>query len=90
MIFARGWCRSTAGSTDPRSTPLMIRMLIVGYRYGIRFERRPCEEVELQSPSWFCRLDFDDKPPDHSTFSVNRRGRFRDSDLCRYTNPQEV
>jgi hypothetical protein len=31
----------------------------------------------------FCRLDLDDKVPDHSTFSVNRHGRFRDSDLFR-------
>ena len=57
-------------------------MLIVGYCYGIRFERRLCEELELQY-RWFCRLDLDDKVPDHSTFSVNRHGRFRDSDILR-------
>jgi transposase len=34
-------------SVDPE---LMIRMLIVGYCYGIRFERRLCEEVELHLP----------------------------------------
>lgn len=68
-------------SIDPE---LMIRMLIVGYCYGIRFERRLCEEVELHlAYRWFCRLDLDDKVPDHSTFSVNRHGRFRDSDLLR-------
>ncbi len=68
-------------SIDPE---LMIRMLIVGYCYGIRFERRLCEEVELHlAYRWFCRLDLDDKVPDHSTFSVNRHGRFRDSDLFR-------
>src|SRR3989449_7335876 len=62
----------------------MIRMLIVGYCYGIRFERRLCEEVELHlAYRWFCRLDLDDTVPDHSTFSVNRHGRFRDSDLLR-------
>jgi transposase len=33
---------------------------------------------------WFCRLDLDDKVPDHSTFSVNRHGRFRASDTFRY------
>ena len=60
-------------------------MLIVGYCYGIRFERRLCEEVELHlAYRWFCRLDLDDKVPDHSTFSVNRHGRFRDSDLLRH------
>jgi transposase len=69
-------------SIDPE---LMIRMLIVGYCYGIRFERRLCQEVELHlAYRWFCRLDLDDKIPDHSTFSVNRHGRFRDSDILRY------
>jgi transposase len=68
-------------SIDPE---LMIRMLIVGYCYGIRFERRLCEEVEVHMAyRWFCRLDLDDAVPDHSTFSVNRHGRFRDSDLLR-------
>ena len=43
-------------------------MLIVGYCYGIRFERRLCEEVELHlAYRWFCRLDLNDKVPDHST-----------------------
>lgn len=69
-------------SIDPE---LMIRMLIIGYCYGIRFERRLCEEVELHlAYRWFCRLDLDDKVPDHSTFSVNRHGRFRDSDILRH------
>ena len=68
-------------SIDPE---LMIRMLIVGYCYGIRSERKLCEEVELHlAYRWFCRLDLDDKVPDHSTFSVNRHGRFRDSDIFR-------
>src|SRR5438094_7741275 len=69
-------------SIDPE---LMIRMLIVGYCYGIRFERKLCEEVELHlAYRWFCRLDLDDRVPDHSTFSVNRHGRFRDSDIFRH------
>lgn len=68
-------------SIDPE---LMLRMLIIGYCYGIRFERRLCEEVELHlAYRWFCRLGLDDKVPDHSTFSVNRHGRFRDSDVFR-------
>jgi len=68
-------------SIDPE---LMIRMLIVGYCYGIRSERRLCEELELHlAYRWFCRLDLDDKVPDHSTFSINRHGRFRDSDILR-------
>jgi len=48
-------------------------------------ERRLCEEVELHlAYRWFCRLDLDDKVPDHSTFSVNRHGRFRDSGILRH------
>lgn len=63
---------------------LMIRMLIVGYCYGVRFERKLCEEVELHlAYRWFCRLDLDDRVADHSTFSVNRHGRFRDGDILR-------
>ena len=69
-------------SIDPE---LMIRMLIVGYCYGVRFERKLCGEVALHlAYRWFCRLDLDDKVPDHSTFSVNRHGRFRDGDILRH------
>jgi IS5 family transposase len=62
----------------------MIRMLIVGYCFGIRSERRLCEEVHLNlAYRWFCRLGLDGDVPDHSTFSKNRHGRFRESDLLR-------
>src|SRR5215469_11083711 len=68
-------------SIDPE---LMIRMLLVGYCFGIRSERRLCEEVHLNlAYRWFCRLGLDGAVPDHSTFSKNRHGRFRDSDLLR-------
>ena len=68
-------------SIDPE---LLIRMLLVGYCLCIRSERRLCEEVHLNlAYRWFCRLDLTDAVPDHSTFSKNRHGRFRDSDLLR-------
>ena len=68
-------------SIDPE---LMIRMLIIGYCFGVRSERRLCEEVHLNlAYRWFCRLGLDGDVPDHSTFSKNRHGRFRDSDLLR-------
>ena len=68
-------------SVDPE---VMIRMLIVGYCYGIRSERRLCEEVHLNlAYRWFCRLGLEGKVPDHSTFSENRHGRFRESDTFR-------
>ena len=68
-------------SIDPE---LLIRMLLVGYCFGIRSERRLCQEVHLNlAYRWFCRLGLDGTVPDHSTFSKNRHGRFRESDLLR-------
>jgi transposase len=69
-------------SIDPE---LMIRMLVVGYCYGIRSERRLCEEVHLNlAYRWFCRLSLEDVVPNHSTFSKNRHGRFRESGTFRW------
>lgn len=69
-------------SIDPE---LMMRMLIIGYSMGIRSERRLCEEVHFNlAYRWFCRLGLDGKVPDHSSFSKNRHGRFRQSDVLRH------
>ncbi len=63
----------------------LIRMLLVGYCSGIRSERRLCEEVHLNlAYRWFCRLDLSDPVPNHSIFSKNRHGRFRESKLLRH------
>ena len=63
----------------------MIRMLIIGYCFGIRSERRLCEEAHLNlAYRWFCRLGIEDGVPEHSTFSKNRHGRFRESDTFRH------
>jgi transposase len=68
-------------SVDPE---LMVRMLLVGYCYGIRSERRLCDETHLNlAYRWFCRLGLEGTVPDHSTFSKNRHGRFRESALFR-------
>src|SRR6202034_1542307 len=68
-------------SVDPE---LMIRTLLVGYCFGIRSERRLCEEVHLNlAYRWFCRLGLEERIPDHSSFSKNRHGRFRESDVFR-------
>jgi transposase len=68
-------------SIDPK---LLIRMLNVGYSFGIRSGRRLCEEVHLnRAYRWFCRLGLENAVPDHSTLSKNRRGRFRESDAFR-------
>jgi transposase len=68
-------------SVDPE---LMLRMLIIGYCYSIRSERRLCEEVRFNlAYKWFCGLGLETAVPHHSTFSVNRHGRFRESAVFR-------
>jgi hypothetical protein len=70
---------------------LMVRMLLIGYCFGIRSERRLCEEVQVNlAYRWFCRLGLDEAVPEHSTFSKNRHGRFRDSDAFRFVFEQIV
>ncbi len=73
-------------SVDPE---LMIRMLLIGYCLGIRSERLLCNEVNLNlAYRWFCKLSIDDKVPDHSTFSKNRHGRFREAEAFRFVFEQ--
>ena len=68
-------------SIDP---VLMMRMLIIGYVFGIRSERALCREVQVNlAYRWFCGLSIEDKLPDHSAFSRARNERFRDSDIFR-------
>lgn len=75
-FFAPFYSATGRSSINPE---LVIRMLIVGYCFGIRFERRLWQEVHLNlAYRWFCRLDLTDPVPDHSNFSKNRHGRFRD------------
>jgi transposase len=68
-------------SIDPE---LMMRMLLVGYVFAIRSERRICAEVQVNlAYRWFCRLSIEDKIPDHSVFSRARHERFRESEVFR-------
>ena len=79
--LAMSYSHTGRPSIDPE---LIARMLIIGYCYGIRSERRLCEEVSVNlAYRWFCRLGLKDKVPDHSSFSKNRHGRFRDHDAFR-------
>lgn len=62
----------------------LVRMMMVGYLYGLTSERRLCQEVQLNlAYRWFCGLGLEDKVPDHSTFSKNRHGRFAGTNLFR-------
>ena len=68
-------------SIDPE---VLLRLLLVGYLYGITSERRLVDEVRMHlAYRWFTRLSFDQEIPDHSTFSKNRHGRFRQSGVFR-------
>src|SRR6476620_8459299 len=68
-------------SIDP---VLMIRMLLVGYVFALRSERRLCSEVQVTlAYRWFCKLSVEDQIPDHSVFSRARHERFRESDALR-------
>ncbi len=68
-------------SIDP---VLMIRILILGYVFAIRSERRLCSEVQVNlAYRWFCKLSIEDGIPDHSVFCRARHERFRESDALR-------
>jgi transposase len=66
-------------SIDPE---LLLRILLIGYLYGITSERRLVEELRMHLAwRWFTGLGFDQEIPHHSTFSKNRHGRFQESKL---------
>ncbi len=66
-------------SIDPE---LPLRMLLIGYLYGITSERKLVEELRMHLAwRWFTGLGFDQEIPHHSTFSKNRHGRFQESKL---------
>ena len=63
---------------------LMIRMLIIGYLFGLRSERLLCRELQVNlAYRWFCKLGIEHKIPDLSAFSRACNERFRDSDIFR-------
>src|SRR5260370_14157311 len=79
--FAPYYSHTGRPSIDP---VLMIRMLIVGYLFAIRSERRICAEVQVNlAYRWFCKLGIEDNIPDHSVFCRARHERFRESDALR-------
>jgi transposase len=66
-------------SIDPE---LLLRILLIGYLYGITSERKLVEELHMHLAwRWFTGLGFDQEIPHHSTFSKNRHGRFQESKL---------
>jgi len=66
-------------SIDPE---VLLRILLLGYLYGITSERKLVEELRMHLAwRWFTGLGFDQEIPHHSTFSKNRHGRFQESNL---------
>src|ERR1700737_1437526 len=66
-------------SIDPE---LLLRILLIGYVYGITSERKLVEELRMHLAwRWFTGLGFDEDVPHHSTFSKNRHGRFHESQV---------
>lgn len=86
LSFVRERLRSSYSATGrPSIDPeVLLRLLLVGYLYGMTSERRLLEEVKMHlAYRWFTRLNFGEEIPDHSTFSKNRHGRFRQSGVFR-------
>jgi transposase len=67
-------------SIDP---VLMIRILLVGYVFATRSERRLCSVQVNLAYRWFCKLSIEDSIPDHSVFCRARHERFRESEALR-------
>jgi transposase len=66
-------------SIDPE---LLLRILLIGYLYGVTSERKLVEELQMHLAwRWFTGLSFDREIPHHSTFSKNRHGRFQESNV---------
>lgn len=61
-------------SIDP---VVMIKMMLIGYIYGIDSERKLEQELTVNiAYRWFLGIDFDERVPDHSTISQLRRRKF--------------
>ena len=79
--LASSYSHTGRPSIDPE---VLLRILLIGYFYGITSERRLVEEIGMHlAYRWFTGLDFNQTIPDHSTFSKNRHKRFKESGIFR-------
>src|SRR6202050_1323665 len=84
FALVRGQLKDPYSETVPPSIDpeLLLRILLIGYLYGITSERKLVEELRMHLAwRWFTGLGFDQEIPHHSTFSKNRHGRFQESKL---------
>jgi len=82
-LCVRSCAHPTAKRGDRRLIPeLLLRILLLGYLYGITSERKLLEELRMHLAwRWFTELGFEQEIPHHSKFSKNRHGRFEESNL---------
>jgi hypothetical protein len=72
------------GKTDLEGRVAVIAIVRGEFACPVAALRKCLRAAEIaDGPPWFCRLGLDGDVPDHSTFSKNRHGRFRESDLLR-------
>jgi transposase len=83
FAFVRERLKNNSETGRPLIDPeLLLRILLIGYLYGITSERKLVEELRMHLAwRWFTGLGFDEEVPHHSTFSKNRHGRFQESKL---------
>src|SRR6201993_4274880 len=83
ILCVRSCVHRTAKTGRPSIAPeVLLRILLLGYLYGITSERKLLEELRMHLAwRWFTGLGFDQEIPHHSTFSKNRHGRFQESNL---------
>lgn len=63
---------------------ILIKYLLIGFLFGIESERRIEQEIQVNMAyRWFLGLDIDERVPDHSTISQNRRRRFNGTGMFR-------
>lgn len=66
----------------PVDPVLLFKMLLIGYLYGVRSERRLEQEIRYNvAYRWFLGVGLSGSVPDHSTISRNRNDRFAGTEI---------
>ena len=69
-----------AERTDP---VVLFKMMFINIIFGYHSMRKTCEEIKMNiAYRWFLGIGFEQKIPDHSTFSQNYRRKFRDNNVA--------
>jgi transposase len=72
-------CYSASKGRPGIDPELALRMMLLGVLYDLS-DRELCQEIQMHAGMrWFCRLNFHDPVPDHSTLSRLRNERWAES-----------